>query len=143
MGHGGYWGPAIQKYFESLDAHAFLRYAIIYYQDRTLFGVFEAKELLLYFREKGENSYHSFARYLNNPNEDSVRSLKDLPGFISGEYAVTSSSNKRSVLEKMEKLEMGILPVIDSNRRFVGMVDRTQLTASLIIDVAKKLEGIK
>jgi hypothetical protein len=143
LGHGGYWGPAIQKYFESLDAHAFLRYAIIYYQDGTLFGVFEAKELLRYFREKGESSYHSFARYLNNPNKDSVQRLKDLPGFIPGEYAVISSANKRSVLEEMEKLEMGILPVIDSNRRFVGMVDRTQLTASLIIDVAKKLEGIK
>jgi CBS-domain-containing membrane protein len=43
----------------------------------------------------------------------------------------------------MERLKMGTLPVIDSNKRFVGMVDRTQLTASLIIDVAKKLEGIK
>jgi hypothetical protein len=143
LGHGGYWGPAIQKYFESLDANSFLRYAIIYHKDYTLFGVFDAKELLHYFREKGEDSYHSFARYLNNPNDNSLQMLKDLPGFIPGKYAVTPGANKRSVLEEMERLKMGTLPVVDSNGRFVGMVDRPQLTASLIIDVAKKLEGIK
>lgn len=143
LGHGGYWGPAIQMYFESLDAYAFLRYAIIHHKDGTLFGVFEAKYLLRYFREQGENAYHSFARHLNKPSEQSLQRLKDLPGFISGEYAVTSDANKRSVLEEMEKLKRDTLPVVDSNRRFVGMVDRTQLTASLIIDVAKKLEGIK
>lgn len=143
LGHGGYWGPAIQKYFESLDAYAFLRYAIIHYQDGTLFGVFEAKDLLRYFRGQGESAYHTFARYLNKPNEQSLQRLKDLPGFIPGEYAVTSSANKRSVLEEMEKLKRGTLPVINSNRQFVGIVDRAQLTASLIIDVAKKLESIK
>jgi hypothetical protein len=143
LGHGGYWGPAIKEYFESLDAYAFLRYAIIYSQDGTLFGVFEAKDLLRYFREKGGKAYHSFAEYLNNPNERYVQRLKDLPGFIPGEFAVTSDANKRFVLEQMEKLKRDTLPVVDSNRRFVGMVERTQLTASLIIDVAKKLESIK
>ena len=143
LGHGGYWGPAIQEYFESLDAYAFLRYAIIHEQDGTLFGVFEAKALLRYFREQGERTYHNFARYLNSPNEESRQQLKDLPGFIPGEYAVTPSANKRFVLEQMEKLKMETIPVVDSNRQFIGMVDRSQLTASLIIDVAKKLESIK
>jgi CBS domain-containing protein len=143
LGHGGYWGPAIQKYFESLDAYAFLRYAIIHHQDGTLFGVFEAKDLLRYFRKQGERAYHSFAEYLNNPNERSLQRLKDLPGFIPGEFAVTSNANKRSVLEEMEKLKRDTLPVVNSNKQFVGIVERTQLTASLIIDVAKKLESIK
>lgn len=143
LGHGGYWGPAIQEYFESLDAFAFLRYAIIHYQDGTLFGVFEAKDVLRYFREQGESAYRTFARYLNNPDEQSLQRLRDLPGFIPGEYAVTSSANKLSVLEEMEKLMRGTLPVINSNRQFVGIVNREQLTASLIIDVAKKLENIK
>lgn len=143
LGHGGYWGPAIQEYFESLDAFAYLRYAIIEYQDGTLFGIFEAKEVLRYFREQGESVYHTFATYLNNPDEQNIQRLKDLPGFIPGEYAVTSSDNKQSVLEEMEKLRRGTLPVIDSRRQFVGIINREQLTASLIIDVAKKLENIK
>jgi len=140
LGKGGYWGPAIQIYFESLDAYAFLRYAVIHNKDGTLFGVFEAKYLLRYFREQGESAYHNFAERLNQSSE---QELKDLPGFIPGEYAVSSTANKRSVLEKMDVLKQEILPVIDSNKLFKGMVDRTQLTASLIIDVAKKLESIK
>lgn len=143
LGHGGYWGPAIQKYFESLDAYAFLRYAIIHNKDGTLFGIFEAKTLLQYFREQGADAYRDFARILNQPGEQSLQRLKELPGFIPGEYAVTSTANKRSVLEEMEDLKRETLPVVDLNRRFVGMVERTQLTASLIIDVAKKLEDLK
>lgn len=143
LGHGGYWGPAIQKYFESLDAYSFLRYAIIHYQDDTLFGVYKAKDLLQYFREQREGAYDSFAEYLNNPNERALLGLKNLPGFVSGELAVGFNSNKRFVLEKMERVKRDTLPVVDSSRQFVGMVERTQLTASLIIDVAKKLESIE
>jgi len=143
LGHGGYWGPAIKTYFESLDASAFLRYAIINHQDGTLFGVFQAKDLLRYFREKGDWAYREFAGYLNNPNEISTKSIRELPGFIPGEFAVTSDTNKRAALEEMEKLKRDTLPVVNPSRRFVGIVERTQLTASLIIDVAKKLESAK
>lgn len=141
--HGKYWGPAIKTYFESLDAHSFLRYAIIYYQDGTLYGIYDAKKLLQYFREQGESSYHNFAKLLNYPNQLSLKKLKELPGFIPGEYAVPIISNKRTVLEEMEKLELPILPVVDSEKRFIGTVERAQLTASLIVDVAKKLENLK
>ena len=143
LGHGGYWGPAIQKYFESLGAYTFLRYAIIYYQDGTLFGVYDAGDLLDYFRVQRSNAYQSFARHLNKADELDLKALKGLPGFIPGEYAVTSESNKRFVLQEMEKRNSDVLPVVDSKRRFIGMVERTRLTASLIIDVATKLEKVR
>jgi hypothetical protein len=143
LGHGGYWGPAIKTYFESLDAHAFLRYAVIHYQDGSLFGVFEAKKLLRYFREKGERAYHDFAQYINNSDEKSLQKLKDLPGFIPGEYAVAFNANRRSTLEEMEKLKRKTLPVVDSRRRFIGIIESSQLTTSLIIDFVKKLESAK
>ena len=143
LGHGGYWGPAIQKYFESLGAYTFLRYAIIYYQDGTLFGVYDAGDLLDYFRVQRSNAYQSFARHLNKADELDLKALKGLPGFIPGEYAVTSESNKRFVLQEMEKRNSDVLPVVDSKRRFIGMVERTRLTASLIIDVAAKLEKVR
>lgn len=140
--HGGYWGPAIREYFESLTAYAFLRYAIIHQQDGTLFGVFDARDLVRYFREQGLRTYDDFARHLNAGDTRSLQHLKDLPGFLPGEYAVTPNENKRSVLEQMEKRNSETLPVVDSQRRFVGMVERTRLTASLIIEVAQKLEGL-
>jgi len=143
LGHGGYWGPAIQKYFESLGAYTFLRYAIIHYQDGTLFGVYDAGALIDYFRIQGSSAYQSFARYLNKADKKAIKALKGLPGFIPGEYAVSSESNKRFVLQEMEKLSSEILPVVDSKRQFIGMVERARLTASLIIDVAAKLEKIR
>jgi hypothetical protein len=143
LGHGGYWGPAIQKYFESLSAHSFLRYAIIYYQDGSFFGVYNARDLLDYFRLKGALAYHSFAQYLNRADTSSLNSLKDLPGFTPGEYAVISVSNKRFVLQEMEKRNKEVLPVVDSKKRFIGVVERNRLTTSLIIDVATELEKIE
>ncbi|MDY6904233.1 MAG: hypothetical protein SWH61_06080 [Thermodesulfobacteriota bacterium] len=143
LGHGGYWGPAIQQYFESLDAYSFLRYTIIHHQNGTLFGVFEARDLLHYFRQEGEDAYHRFAASLNHPDQQSLERLRDLPGFIPGEFAVMADANKRTVLEKMETLKRNTLPVVTSDRRYTGMVDRTQLTASLIIDVARNLEQLE
>ena len=142
LGHGGYWGPAIRQYFESLSAYAFLRYAIIYQQDGTLFGVFDARDLLGYFREKGDSAYDDFARYLNEGNSPSLQELQDLPGFLPGEYAVKTSDDKRFVLKQMDKRNMATLPVVDSQRGFVGMVERTRLVASLIVDVVEKLEAL-
>lgn len=143
LGHGGYWGPAIQEYFDSLGAYTFLRYAIIHRQDGTLFGVYDARDLIDYFRGRGASAYESFAGYLNKADERALKALKGLPGFIPGEYAVTSESNKRSVLQEMEKRNIEVLPVVDSKSRFIGMVERTRLTASLIIDVATKLEKVR
>lgn len=94
LGHGDCRGPVIQEYFESLDAYAYLRYAIVYYRDGTLFGIFNARDLLRYLRDRSD-AYRDFAEYLNNADEDSLQALCDLPGFISGEYRVTATSNKR------------------------------------------------
>jgi len=139
--HGGYWGPAIRKYFESLGAYSFLKYAIIYNPDGTLFGVYNARDLLQYFREKGVGVYDKFAKSLNNGGKKDREGLKVLPGFISADAAVTEEDNKRSVLEKMEAQKRETLPVVDSKGHFVGMVDRSRLVASLMIDIAKNLES--
>ncbi len=143
LGHGGYWGPAIETYFESLGAHSFLRYAVIHDEDGTLFGVYSAKDLLLYFQNRGGRPYDDFARQLNQASSDSREELEELPGFIPGGNAVEVSANKRRVLARMEELKSGTLPVVDADRQFVGMVDRAQVTASLIMDVADKLEDLE
>ncbi len=141
--HGGYWGPAIEEYFESLAAAAFLRYAIIYDEGGRLFGIYDARELVRYFRQKGRSAYDDFASWLNAGDDRSLERLSDLPGFIPGEHAVTIDSNKRNVLEEMENLKTESLPVVDSERRFVGMVERSRLIASLILEVTDKLEHLK
>jgi hypothetical protein len=41
----------------------------------------------------------------------------------------------------MEKLDADSLPVVDEQGRFAGTVERTKLTASLILAVTDKVEG--
>jgi CBS-domain-containing membrane protein len=59
---------------------------------------------------------------------------------MSSESAVTEKTDKTQALQLMESLNVDTLPVIDKNRRFVGIVNRSRLTASLIVDVAKELK---
>lgn len=41
----------------------------------------------------------------------------------------------------MDQLRVDSLPVVNGDGYFVGTVERSQLTASLILDVVGKLEG--
>lgn len=43
---------------------------------------------------------------------------------------------------RLETGGMATLPVVDSQRGFVGMVERTRLVASPIVDVVEKLEAL-
>lgn len=63
-----------------------------------------------------------------------------LPGFIGLQHALNKQTDKRQALQQMEALNMDTLPVVQVNERFAGIVDRSRLTASLLIDVANNLE---
>jgi len=142
LDYGGYWGPAIQQYFESLSAYSFLKYAIIHEADGTLFGIYDARSLLQYFRGQHEGEYSRFAKSLIRGDDAAKAYLRSLPGFLGGERAVTAAANKREVLKQMEHLNLEVLPVVDAQGRFLGVVERARLTASLMIDVAERLENL-
>lgn len=143
LGHGGYWGPAIQKYFETLSGTGFLRYVLIYHdRERKLFGAYNAQLLLVSLQNQGEMGYRLFAEYLNKGDQASEEALKALSGFVSVADAVTRRSNKRMALETMERLNSDFLPVVDEQQRFLGVVDRSRVTASLIIAVTSAMEEL-
>ena len=69
--------------------------AIIHNEDGTLFGIYNAKELLNFSREQYDVTYDDFAHYLNYADDSSLKSLSSLPGFTPGghwlsEYLPTS-----------------------------------------------------
>ena len=43
----------------------------------------------------------------------------------------------------MDSLDVQTLPIIDDASRYVGVVDRSKLTASILIDVTERLESGK
>lgn len=46
----------------------------------------------------------------------------------------------RSMSSRFEVKRFDIVPAVDETQRFVGMVERSRLTASLLIDVTKSLQ---
>jgi len=49
--------------------------------------------------------------------------------------------SKHKVLAKMDSLRVDSLPVVGETGNIIGTVERSQLTASLILEVAARLEG--
>ena len=144
LGHRGYYGPAIQQYFNKLYASSYLKYLVIENPDHSLFGIFNVLDLGVYFRrdekEEQERAFKKFADWLNVDTPQGRKNLSRLPGFVSTEHAVERKMSKREVLKKMEKHRMENLPVINEDGKFVGTVERSKLTTSLILEVVDGLQ---
>jgi CBS domain len=138
LGHGGYFGPAIQEYLVRLAKEPFLKYLIIENPDKTFFGMANAWEFTSLFQmQRPPYTAKDFAEWLNGRNTEA---LGRLPGFIGSQSALNKETDKGQALQKMETLNVDTLPVVDEKKRFVGIVNRSRLTASLLIDVSKNLE---
>jgi len=138
LGHGGYYGSAIKDYFVLLAKQPFLKYLVIENPDGTFFAMANARELTELFQAKHPPyKAEDFAYWLNYANK---KAFAQLPGFISSDNAVRKDADKGQVLRKMETLNVDTLPVIDNNSRFAGIINRSRLTASFLIDVAENLK---
>ena len=135
IGHGGYWGPAIEEYLQDLTEHPFLKHVIVLNDDGTLFGMADASELAQHLGE--DIDAQEFADWLNFRN---TAELARLPGFISAMDAVGSETPRDEVLEKMERLEADTLPVLNEEGRFIGVVDRGRVTAAMLVEIARLLK---
>ena len=141
LGMGGYYGPAIKKYFDDLYGSSYLRYVVINHSDGTLFGMYDAADLIAYLRTLGKAGYKNFEGKLNQGDEQAKDWLTRLPSFVSSDKAVTADTSKRVALQAMEELKLDSLPVRDSVGRFIGTVERAKLTTGLILAVTQKLSG--
>ncbi len=143
LGHGGYWGPAIEEYLKILTQYPFLRYIVINNSDRSFFGMTDARQIadIILAPEPGRpfNS-QTLADWLNHSDKTQ---LGTLPSFISSENALNKESDRRRALQLMDSLDVQTLPVVDDKGIYVGVVDRSKLTASILIDVTERLESGK
>jgi hypothetical protein len=138
LGYGGYYGPAIHEYLARLTAQPYLKYIIIENGDGTFFGMADARQLFAMLSNPyGQVKADEFARWLINSNR---ASFTKLPGFIAAGHAVKPSADKSQTLQLMEQLNVDILPVINDQGQYLGIVNRARLVASLILDVAKDLK---
>jgi CBS domain-containing protein len=134
LGHGGYYGPAIDQYFRELGKDPYLRYAVMNDKQGRFYGMFSAREFLAYINS---TATEMFASHLN---QSDTASLAKMPGFVGARDAIRQNQNKRQALELMESLNTNLLPVLDEAGSFKGIVDRSRLVASLLIDVTGDLQ---
>ena len=66
--------------------------------------------------------------------------LATLPGFVSSEKALHKKDDKRKALEMMNSEDAQVLPVLDQEEKFDGIVDRSKLTASILTEIAQRVE---
>ncbi len=138
IGHGGYYGPAIQEYFEQLIPYPFFRYVVVTQPSGELFGITDAREFYTFV--DGQYSHYSisdFAEWLNSGN---VTQLEKIPNLLQLDEAVVQTTDRQDALVKMEELDTETLPVVDENNLLVGVVNRSRLASSLILEVASKVE---
>ncbi len=138
LGYRGYYGPAIENYLSRLTQYSFFKYIIILDQDDTFVGMCDASELQIIFQSPdaafGSRNFENWLR------DSDVKEFNKLPSYISSEHAIKPTTEKQLVLEKMESLNIDILPVVDDKGKFSGIVNRSRLTASMLIDVANRVK---
>ncbi len=136
LGYSGYYGPVIKDYLNQLLEHPYLKYIVINSNDGKFFGMADTAETNSFF-STSEDMYGKFADWIAKSD---MSSLSTLPGFISVQNAIKKDTHKQTALMKMEEIKTEKLPVIDEQERFIGVVNRSRLTASMIIDVANKVK---
>src|SRR5262249_24763511 len=123
-----------------LSGNSHLRAIVVQQPDGTLFGMYQAADLISYLNVAGEAGYRELQQFLSAGDEAARAQLAKLPGFVAAKDAVTVSTTKRDALAKMAQCVVSLLPVADADRRFVGTVDLSKVTANLILAVTENVE---
>lgn len=139
MGHGRYLGTAIEEYLKVLTAYPYLRYVVVNDEEGDFLGMTDARQMAAFFRQK--NSRYSADWMAKCLNESDVKKILTIPGLITLKDAVTTTTEAQSVLTRMNELKAESLPVVDGEGKFAGMIQRSELTASMLIDIAGRLEN--
>jgi hypothetical protein len=142
LNFGGYDQTILKTYLETLTRYAFFRYIILLKPDKSLFGMLDARSLLAVLQDPGSGeTFLDFALLLNRASDADKLKLAQLPSFVPSSDAVTKKSDKRDVLDRMEKSGRDWLPVVNAQGQLDGIVDRSRLTASMILDVTNQLKA--
>jgi len=136
LGYGGYYGPAIAEYLARLSQSPSFRYVVISMSDGRFAGMIDARQLSALLTGQDRRQSDEFASHLNRNEFDAILTL---PGVIAQDKAIKKSTDKRQALMQMEAMDVQTLPVVDDAGKFVGVVDRSKLTASILIDIAQKV----
>jgi len=129
----------IDLYVKQLLPQPFFRYVIIEDDEGHYFGTIPAQSLreLIAPTEKYPTeltAYETqFVDWLNTANRSE---LVRIPGFI--QNSIGPNESKLTALQMMDRDNLSFLPVV-SNGKFVGVTDRAQTVAGVLVDISNEL----
>ncbi len=136
LGSGGYYGPAIAEYLARLSQSPSFRYVVISTADGKFLGMIDGRQLAALLIGPDMQAANEFAQNLNRNDAEAILRLS---GIVARDKAITKKTDKRQALMQMEALDVQTLPVVDEAGQFAGIVDRSKLTASILIEIAGKV----
>jgi len=137
LGYSGYNGYAIREYLTRLTAKPFLKYLIFLDENGKFFGISPASQFANQDLSSDKH-YYDLASWL--VNNDTRALAASVPGLITRDEALSQSDSRSQALEKMMKLKADSLPVLDAEGNLAGMVDRSSVTSSLLLEIAANIE---
>ena len=136
-----YVAAAVAKYIEELTKAPFLKYLVFNDRQGEFIGMADAREIARQFHSKdGRLTPENLTNYIK---EGRIEKLRDLPGYIGAEEALSSKLSTREALSKMLEKNFEKLPVIDDTKHFVGIAYRTQLMGKILMALAPADESMQ
>lgn len=152
---GYYYGPMVWRYFDALKTLPQFRYVLILSPGgEELLGTLDATTLAAHLdppdtvalRERlgddvwntpDESEVPRWGEFAGRLSDGDLEWMQALPSFRPVGTKVRSDASSLEVLATMEELRAEILPVVDRNGYFAGIVDRSRLTARILLEIAR------
>ncbi|WP_337841870.1 CBS domain-containing protein [Rheinheimera sp.] len=100
-------------------------------------GMLSVEDYKRYFL--GQNTKLSGKYFLSLVKKRAMNSIIDLgiPSFVSINNAVNPNTEKLTALKIIEELNVEALPVVSDDKYFIGIVSRSELVVSFVVDMAE------
>jgi hypothetical protein len=127
-----YTVSAIKQYLQRLLCYPFLRY-VVFVRGHEFGALIRARDLYL-FGIIGEGEDSGFQRIKKAIEDDDVRSV---PGIVEAMVALKTTNTRRQALERFESTGVDELPVIASDGKLLGTVNRGKLQSEVLASIVR------
>src|ERR1700730_2487051 len=126
----------LEKYLSQLTKFSFFQFVVINDDHGRFAGAIDARNLNASLASGVPFSYAHCVAILNDHR--SADDLAQLPGFVSKRQAIQEAAGKGEALSRTDRANLSGLCVLRDDQ-FLGIIDRSHVASSIILDVAKQL----
>ena len=121
VGRQGYYvNSAIKSYLRELTQYSFFKYVIFQNKKGEFQGIIPADEML----EKMQDRSVDLVQAIESGDISNIEGVSTV--------SVPSGSSKQKALQVIDEHGLSELPVIDESKSFIGVVERSKITSSIV-----------